>query len=437
MYFCTSVGGFSEVIVPLDQYTRNSIAQVAEIIGEALDEPFLPAAPAERQCAWCDYQPICSKADRAGSVRRVPATAVESLVIKSVREHLKLSQPIDDRSLIHTRVARVEVQPKQLVIRLIEEPKTTANRKKTRAKGGPFMSPGKGHHRRGAVRFSARGHAAATCSTDPFGTRATLVAAIARGRRWLDEVITKASITTDSIAKRESCSLRKVNMTISLAFLAPDLAKPPSMADSARAWASPASRLATRMVPNSTRCSAFRRIDPAFEPSLCEPSLCCRETQFCRAETKAPKRPWKSKPTACRDKMRARIPANSGLFAEPGNLCLRGMRGGAGRSNLQTRDYELAFQPTLQALIFPGLSNRLTTDFSTGLQAQEERACEIEGTVETSMSMPVSPALPGLEVVQAPYRRETPEVQHECSPKANTLACARQGDDRSRQFNTV
>jgi len=59
LYFCTSAGGFSEVIVPLDRYTRNSVAQLAEIIGEALEQPFLPAAPAERQCAWCDYQPVC------------------------------------------------------------------------------------------------------------------------------------------------------------------------------------------------------------------------------------------------------------------------------------------------------------------------------------------------------------------------------------------
>ncbi len=59
LYFCTSVGGFSEITVPLDRQTRSSIAQVAEIIGEALDKPFLPAAPAERQCAWCDYQPVC------------------------------------------------------------------------------------------------------------------------------------------------------------------------------------------------------------------------------------------------------------------------------------------------------------------------------------------------------------------------------------------
>ena len=55
--------------------------------------------------------------------------------------------------------------------------------------------------------------------------RATLVASIARGRRWLDELIAEQTATTDSIAKRERCSVRKVNMTISLAFLAPDLVK--------------------------------------------------------------------------------------------------------------------------------------------------------------------------------------------------------------------
>jgi len=37
-------------------------------------------------------------------------------------------------------------------------------------------------------------------------TRATLVAAIARGRRWLKELVDDASITVESIAKREKCS---------------------------------------------------------------------------------------------------------------------------------------------------------------------------------------------------------------------------------------
>ena len=55
--------------------------------------------------------------------------------------------------------------------------------------------------------------------------RAILVASIARGRRWLDELIADPTANTESIAGREGCSARKVNMTILLAFLAPDLVK--------------------------------------------------------------------------------------------------------------------------------------------------------------------------------------------------------------------
>jgi hypothetical protein len=57
------------------------------------------------------------------------------------------------------------------------------------------------------------------------GLRATLVASIARGRRWLNELLTDANVSAESIAKRERCSVRQVNMTVSLAFLAPDLVK--------------------------------------------------------------------------------------------------------------------------------------------------------------------------------------------------------------------
>jgi len=47
----------------------------------------------------------------------------------------------------------------------------------------------------------------------------------ARGRRWLDELIADPTASADSIAARENCSARKINMTMSLAFLAPDLVK--------------------------------------------------------------------------------------------------------------------------------------------------------------------------------------------------------------------
>jgi hypothetical protein len=56
-------------------------------------------------------------------------------------------------------------------------------------------------------------------------TRATLIAAIARGRRWLDEIVAGTVTSVEQIAAREKCSIRQVNMTISLAFLAPELVK--------------------------------------------------------------------------------------------------------------------------------------------------------------------------------------------------------------------
>ena len=56
-------------------------------------------------------------------------------------------------------------------------------------------------------------------------TRTTLIAAIARGRRWLDELVKDQDVTAETIAHREGCSPRKVNMTISLAFLSPALVK--------------------------------------------------------------------------------------------------------------------------------------------------------------------------------------------------------------------
>ena len=79
LYFCTSTGGFTEVVVPLDRYTRDSVAQLAAIIGEALEKPFLPAAPAERQCAWCDYQAVCGPYEELRTQRK-PKRQLASLL---------------------------------------------------------------------------------------------------------------------------------------------------------------------------------------------------------------------------------------------------------------------------------------------------------------------------------------------------------------------
>ena len=47
---------------------------------------------------------------------------------------------------------------------------------------------------------------------------------IARGRAWLDEIVS-GTASIEAIAARQKCSVRQVNMTISMAFIAPALVK--------------------------------------------------------------------------------------------------------------------------------------------------------------------------------------------------------------------
>jgi hypothetical protein len=55
--------------------------------------------------------------------------------------------------------------------------------------------------------------------------RVRLIRAIARGRRWLDEIMTGSITDAEQLAKREQCTVRQINLTLSLAFLAPQLVK--------------------------------------------------------------------------------------------------------------------------------------------------------------------------------------------------------------------
>ena len=55
--------------------------------------------------------------------------------------------------------------------------------------------------------------------------RLRLITAIARGRRWLDEIGSGSITDAAQLARRERCTVRQVNLTLSLAFLAPALVK--------------------------------------------------------------------------------------------------------------------------------------------------------------------------------------------------------------------
>jgi DNA invertase Pin-like site-specific DNA recombinase len=161
--------------------------------------------------------------ERAGSICRVPAAEIEALVTTSVREHLKPAAPIDARNLVDAHVARIEVQRQQLIIHLIQV--QTAEGRKAQAKDVlhvPWRKTPSKRRREILLPSPDWLHDTRPIRSE---TRATLVASIARGRRWLGELIADPAANAESIAMRQKCSARKVNMTISLAFLAPDLVK--------------------------------------------------------------------------------------------------------------------------------------------------------------------------------------------------------------------
>jgi hypothetical protein len=92
-------------------------------------------------------------------------------------------------------------------------------------------------------------------------------------------------------------------------------------------------RLAARMV--EPRCLAFRRTDPAFEPSLRQHRSPLSGNAILRGRAGAETAP-EIQSTACRDKMRARIPAGSGLFAMNREISVCVRLHGGGRSHCRT-----------------------------------------------------------------------------------------------------
>jgi site-specific DNA recombinase len=170
-----------------------------------------------------------AKTAAAGSVSRVPAADIEEIVVNSLKDHLSGQQcklttgaaRIDDRDTLAQLVARIVMQKDRLIVFLKsgnadelsdnpDDPSLTIPWKKPPTK---------------KARQILLPHNTSRSEVRPqrFERRARLVGAIARGRQWLDDVVSGRVTTVAQLCAREKCSMRRVNMTISLAFLAPNL----------------------------------------------------------------------------------------------------------------------------------------------------------------------------------------------------------------------
>ncbi len=173
-----------------------------------------------------------SKTVSVGSVSRIPATDIEDIIVKSVNAHLvaqhgepsSSSAQADDRGVVITeQLVRIEVHKDRLMVRF----KLAGTEEGSHSTDGqllsiPWQKPPSRKPRQILIPLGVSRNEVRPTRIE---RRARLVNAIAQGRRWLDEIVSGSAINIEQIATRQKCSMRQVNMTISLAFLAPHLVK--------------------------------------------------------------------------------------------------------------------------------------------------------------------------------------------------------------------
>ena len=59
LFYCTTVGGFADRPIPINEYTKGQGLQVLTIVDRAVETGFLAAAPEKDACRWCDFRPVC------------------------------------------------------------------------------------------------------------------------------------------------------------------------------------------------------------------------------------------------------------------------------------------------------------------------------------------------------------------------------------------
>jgi hypothetical protein len=188
---------------------------------------------------------IQGQPDKAAKLNRVPAAEIEKLILSAVRKHLagnphnkagaESPDPLNDKELISAHVARVDVKPNHLAIQLSAklEPDSAAQDSRhlteqdERVHRDPhvLVAPWKKTPSKRPRQIILPAATSSHPDLRPIRaeTRAKLVTAVAKGRHWLDELIAGTVTTVAQIAAREQCSIRQVNRSITLAFIAPTL----------------------------------------------------------------------------------------------------------------------------------------------------------------------------------------------------------------------
>jgi site-specific DNA recombinase len=168
----------------------------------------------------------------AGSIARVPASEIETLVLDGVRKHLASIDKVEhqptvaDRDLIERHVERVIIKPESLDVHLvstrdatvqteecfIDEPqsRTLSTTSIALAWTAPSLSAVKG--------VIHRPSAAPAMKPE---TRIGLLTAIAKARGWIEDIRLRRIASFTEIAQREAQGERHIRLLAPLAFVSP------------------------------------------------------------------------------------------------------------------------------------------------------------------------------------------------------------------------
>ena len=169
---------------------------------------------------------VQQRREDAGSVLRVPAPEIESLVLAAVRRHLETNahegQPVDrnDRDLVEHHIVRVVVKPGAIEVELVPTEDQPVTGDDHHGDPAPITltlpwAPKNFTAQKGII------HAPAESLTLNPERRDAILTAIAKARRWIDDLVAGRTASFAEIATCERKVKRLIRMRTTLAFLSP------------------------------------------------------------------------------------------------------------------------------------------------------------------------------------------------------------------------
>ena len=170
---------------------------------------------------------VQGRKDEAGSIARVAATIIEGHVEKALTTRLSdtddhVSTYQDARDAIRAVIDRVVLSATNISIELSEK----RSEPDSETIQVPWTPPRQTRHREVLCSDRESSKRSVPARRSMKGeVRARIILAIAKARLWLDQLLREEIEGIEALADREGRSERSIRMTLSLAFLAPDIFK--------------------------------------------------------------------------------------------------------------------------------------------------------------------------------------------------------------------